>query len=294
MHFYSQHPVPGSRFDEARNVNTSLSALGRVIAALAANGAHIPYRDSTLTNVLRSTFESRALCRVVLNVSSEAAHASETESTLRFGECLSTVERAHTHSRRLGGNSKAAASAAESSTASTSASASASSVVSATDNDADSLEDVVDELRARLSRVLTELARLADAGHDGLVSQTVGVSHAAMLQFNEYKTELAGVRTEILTCKQNMSEARAVSRLASDQAHTAVAASSSSSAASSTVDTLQTELKRLRARENVLLGLVVRQASMGLATTPSAAWTAKHAEASALRTELTRMQALLA
>jgi hypothetical protein len=44
--------VPGSRFDEARNVNTSLSALGRVIAALAAGDAHIPYRDSTLTQVI--------------------------------------------------------------------------------------------------------------------------------------------------------------------------------------------------------------------------------------------------
>ncbi len=43
--------VQGSRFDEARNVNTSLSALARVIAALANGDAHIPYRDSTLTQV---------------------------------------------------------------------------------------------------------------------------------------------------------------------------------------------------------------------------------------------------
>lgn len=37
----------GARLDEARCINSSLSALGNVIAALAdSKAAHIPYRDS--------------------------------------------------------------------------------------------------------------------------------------------------------------------------------------------------------------------------------------------------------
>lgn len=44
----------GTRLSEAKSINTSLSALGNVIAALAAGAggagaAHIPYRDSKLT-----------------------------------------------------------------------------------------------------------------------------------------------------------------------------------------------------------------------------------------------------
>ena len=46
----------GHRFEEAKKINGSLSALGRVIKALtdtAGGAGHIPYRDSKLTHILR-------------------------------------------------------------------------------------------------------------------------------------------------------------------------------------------------------------------------------------------------
>ncbi len=49
----------GSRFEEAKKINSSLSSLGRVIKALTDRGGsggghmHIPYRDSKLTHILK-------------------------------------------------------------------------------------------------------------------------------------------------------------------------------------------------------------------------------------------------
>lgn len=44
----------GARLVEAKAINTSLSALGNVIAALADTRAtHVPYRDSKLTRLLQ-------------------------------------------------------------------------------------------------------------------------------------------------------------------------------------------------------------------------------------------------
>lgn len=44
----------GKLLDEARKINTSLAALGKVINALTdGKSTHIPYRDSKLTRVLQ-------------------------------------------------------------------------------------------------------------------------------------------------------------------------------------------------------------------------------------------------
>ncbi len=50
----------GLRFEEAKNINKSISTLGMCIAALAAEkkktlpiqNSHVPYRDSKLTRIL--------------------------------------------------------------------------------------------------------------------------------------------------------------------------------------------------------------------------------------------------
>lgn len=45
----------GDTLKEAQHINKSLSALGDVISALSQKSAHIPYRNSKLTQVLQSS-----------------------------------------------------------------------------------------------------------------------------------------------------------------------------------------------------------------------------------------------
>lgn len=90
--------VSGQRLAEATQINNSLTVLGRVIRGLGGGGGggeHLPYRDSTLTMLLRSSFESdcKAGCFtcVVINVASEPEHAEETACSLQFGERMTAV-----------------------------------------------------------------------------------------------------------------------------------------------------------------------------------------------------------
>lgn len=47
--------VKGDRLKEAQHINKSLSALGDVISSLAQKNAHVPYRNSKLTQLLQDS-----------------------------------------------------------------------------------------------------------------------------------------------------------------------------------------------------------------------------------------------
>ena len=84
--------VTGARRNEATNINKSLTALARCIKMLSTKTTqHVPWRDSTLTKLLRTSFAGKTCTSVCVNVSSEAAYQDETLCSLRFGERLSSV-----------------------------------------------------------------------------------------------------------------------------------------------------------------------------------------------------------
>jgi kinesin family protein 5 len=76
----------GKRLDEAKNINKSLSCLGKVIYALTdGKSTHVPYRDSKLTRVLQDSLGGNAKTSLIITCSPSAFNEMETLSTLRFG-----------------------------------------------------------------------------------------------------------------------------------------------------------------------------------------------------------------
>lgn len=76
----------GQTLQEAKNINSSLSALGNVINALSNDkSSHIPYRDSKLTRILQESLGGNSRTTLILNISPNSSNELETLSTLRFG-----------------------------------------------------------------------------------------------------------------------------------------------------------------------------------------------------------------
>ena len=85
--------VTGAAFDEARNINKSLSALGNVINSLQTKQQHIPFRDSQLTYLLYDCLghkSSKAL--MFCNISCELNDVKESLNTLQFANRVRRVE----------------------------------------------------------------------------------------------------------------------------------------------------------------------------------------------------------
>ncbi|BAT15204.1 Os11g0672400 [Oryza sativa Japonica Group] len=86
--------VVGDRLKEAQHINKSLAALGDVIASLAQKNAHVPYRNSKLTQLLQDS------------LAPEPDAIGESISTLKFAERVATVELGAAKSNKEGGEVK--------------------------------------------------------------------------------------------------------------------------------------------------------------------------------------------
>lgn len=83
----------GTQLDEAKEINKSLSTLGKCIYALSEasktskNGknVHIPYRESQLTRILQESLGGNTKTTLMITCSPAIYNADETVSTLRFG-----------------------------------------------------------------------------------------------------------------------------------------------------------------------------------------------------------------
>lgn len=83
----------GQTLQEAKNINSSLSALGNVINALTDHkSTHIPYRDSKLTRILQESLGGNSRTTLILNISPSYQNELETYSTLRFGSRAKTIK----------------------------------------------------------------------------------------------------------------------------------------------------------------------------------------------------------
>ena len=82
----------GTAVAETKAINKSLSALGSVIAALAANEKHVPYRDSKLTHLLADSLGGNSKTLMLAAVRGEVANAGETISSLTFAARAKTVK----------------------------------------------------------------------------------------------------------------------------------------------------------------------------------------------------------
>jgi hypothetical protein len=74
----------GEMLEEAKKINTSLSALGHVIDALAEKRPHVPYRDSRLTRILENSLGGNCRTTLLVACSPSSAHSVESLSALRF------------------------------------------------------------------------------------------------------------------------------------------------------------------------------------------------------------------
>mmetsp|Transcript_20989 Transcript_20989/g.9636 ORF Transcript_20989/g.9636 Transcript_20989/m.9636 type:complete len:139 (+) Transcript_20989:350-766(+) len=80
----SKTGVTGKNLDEAKNINKSLTTLGKVISSLV-EGKFPPYRDSKLTRVLKESLGGNSKTALIIACSPSAFNSEETLSTLRFG-----------------------------------------------------------------------------------------------------------------------------------------------------------------------------------------------------------------
>ena len=81
---------------QATAINGSLTALGKCIRALGDGAPHVPFRDSTLTMLLRASLTGSARVAVVVQVAPDREHADESACSLEFGARMGALRAAAT------------------------------------------------------------------------------------------------------------------------------------------------------------------------------------------------------
>ena len=81
----------GQTLAEAKYINLSLHALEKVVIALQEKRAHVPYRDSTMTMLLKDALGGNCKTVMVATASPESEHLGEGISTCRFAQRIAMV-----------------------------------------------------------------------------------------------------------------------------------------------------------------------------------------------------------
>ncbi|XP_078254896.1 kinesin-like protein KIF6 isoform X2 [Rhinoraja longicauda] len=85
--------VGGQLLTEAKYINLSLTYLEQVIIALAEkNRAHIPYRNSMMTSVLRDSLGGNCMTTMVATLSVDKRNLEESISTCRFAQRVALIK----------------------------------------------------------------------------------------------------------------------------------------------------------------------------------------------------------
>jgi len=82
----------GERLKEAIAINKSLTTLASVFDAIRTKAAHVPFRDSKLTQCLRDCLSGDGKTMMLINLSPSENDRSETLSTLRFAHSVRQCE----------------------------------------------------------------------------------------------------------------------------------------------------------------------------------------------------------
>lgn len=82
----------GKVLKEAQSINKSLSALGDVVHALLEKAAHVPFRNSKLTMLLKDSLQGSSKVLMIVQVSPCQSDIGETLNSLQFGARVRTVE----------------------------------------------------------------------------------------------------------------------------------------------------------------------------------------------------------
>jgi len=74
----------GTRFEELKKINKSLSALGDVISSLSSKDKYVPYKNSVLTTLLKESLGGNSKTVMIATVSPAAENFNESLNTLRY------------------------------------------------------------------------------------------------------------------------------------------------------------------------------------------------------------------